>query len=140
MDKLTVERSIWIAATAERVWQAITDPQQLGKWWPPDEWSISALQIGGKVQFGNEDAAYATIAVIDPPREFALQWQTNEKFPSTSMFTSMRLNTENGGTRLNVTEGGFETLPEDIREERAKQTGDGYTLVLQDLKAYVEQE
>lgn len=138
MDKLTVERTIWIAAARERVWQTVTDPKQIGKWWPPDEWEIPALQVGGLVKFGKEDAAYATISVLDPPNEFTLQWQANEKFPTTSMITTMLLHAENGGTRLTVTEGGFETLPEDIRQERAAQTGEGYTLVLQDLKAYLE--
>lgn len=138
MDKHSVERTIWLNALPERVWQAITDPEQLGKWWPPDEWAISALQLGGQVQFGKEDAAYATIAVLDPPREFTLQWQPHEKFPTTSMITTMRLLAEQGGTRLNVTESGFESLPENIRQERAAQTGEGYTSVLADLKAYIE--
>ena len=29
MEKLTIERSIWIAAPRERVWQAVTDPAQI---------------------------------------------------------------------------------------------------------------
>jgi uncharacterized protein YndB with AHSA1/START domain len=35
MEKLVVERSIWIAAPRERVWQAVTDPEQLAQWFLP---------------------------------------------------------------------------------------------------------
>lgn len=138
MQKIAVERSIWIAAPRQRVWSAVTDDSQLGKWWPPDEWSIPDLEVGGRVQFGDEDAAYATITVVDPPQEFSLHWEANPKFPTTSMTTRILLAEENDGTRLTVTEAGFETLPEDIRERRAEDTSRGYESVLTDLKAYVE--
>jgi uncharacterized protein YndB with AHSA1/START domain len=32
MEQVTVERSIWIAAPRERVWQAVTDPELLVLW------------------------------------------------------------------------------------------------------------
>ncbi len=139
MEKISVERNIWIAAPPTRVWQAITDPKQLGKWWPPDEWSISTLQIGGKVQFGPDDeAAYATIEALDPPNQWMLRWEANPKFPVTSMTTRFVLATENGGTSLTVTESGFESLPDEVRQTRVDETGKGYTMVLNDLKAFLE--
>jgi uncharacterized protein YndB with AHSA1/START domain len=141
MDTLAVKRDIWINASRERVWHAVTDPRELGQWWTPDEWKISALQVGGRLQFGlDDDAAYATIAVVDPPREFTLRWDGNEKFPAATMTTTLQLEEENGGTRLRVTEAGFEGLPEDIRQKRFDQTGEGYTAVLNDLKSLLESE
>lgn len=139
MEKLAVERTIWINASRERVWKAITDPIQIGQWWPPDEWQITALEIGGRVQFGvDTDAAYATITVLDPPQHLMLQWDSNERFPVTTMMTNFTLTEENGGTRVNVIESGFESLPEDIRHKRAEQTAEGYTSVLNDLKEMLE--
>ena len=38
MEILTVERSIWIGAPRERVWQAVTDPEQLAQWLLPPPW------------------------------------------------------------------------------------------------------
>jgi uncharacterized protein YndB with AHSA1/START domain len=137
---IAVKRDIWIDAPRERVWLAITDPQQIGQWWPPNEWEIPKLEVGGTVKFGAEDAAYATIKVLDKPHQFTLHWKPNEKFPSALMTTTLMLTEENGGTRLSVIEAGFEGLPEDIRQNRFEQTGEGYTLVLNDLKALLEQE
>ena len=37
---LKVEQSVWIAASRERVWRAITDPEQLSQWWSPHRWEI----------------------------------------------------------------------------------------------------
>ena len=138
MKKLSIERSIWIDAPRERIWQALTNDKQIGLWWPPNEWEIPKLELGAKIKFGQEDPSLATIIVLDSPHRFTLQWEGTEKFPVNSMLTSFVLEAENGGTRLTVTESGFEELDPSIREERLKQTGDGYTLVLGDLKVYVE--
>ena len=35
MDQLIVERSIWIEAPRERVWQAVTDPEHVAHWLLP---------------------------------------------------------------------------------------------------------
>jgi hypothetical protein len=35
MRKMAIERSIWIAAPRERVWQAVTDPAQIVQWFAP---------------------------------------------------------------------------------------------------------
>jgi uncharacterized protein YndB with AHSA1/START domain len=140
MEALTVERSVWIAAPREQVWQAITDDEQINQWWGGDDhWEITALHVGAPVTFGHgDDAMIATIAVLDPPRQFAIQWPPQPQYHSISMRTSYILAEENGGTRVTVTETGFEALPDDIRHQRFEQTAKGYATVLQELKAHLE--
>ena len=138
MEKMTVERTIWIAAPRERVWQAITDAKQIRQWWE-DYWEIPALEVGGTVKFGDEDdPMLATIAVVDRPREFAIQWPPQPQYHSIDVFTRYVLEEENGGTRVTVSETGFEALPDDIRQQRFDSTAEGYTRVLASLKDYVE--
>jgi len=138
MEKMTVERTIWIAAPRERVWQAITDAKQIRQWWE-DYWEIPALEVGGTVKFGDEDdPMLATIAVVDRPREFAIQWPPQPQYHSIDVFTRYVLEEENGGTRVTVSETGFEALPDDIRQQRFDSTAEGYTTVLASLKDYVE--
>ena len=138
MEKMTVERTIWIAAPRERVWQAITDAKQIQRWWE-DYWEIPALEVGGTVKFGDEDdPMLATIAVVDRPREFAIQWPPQPQYHSIDVFTRYVLEEENGGTRVTVSETGFEALPDDIRQQRFDSTAEGYTTVLASLKDYVE--
>ena len=140
MEKLTVERSIWIAAPRERVWNAITQSEQIREWWG-DYWEISALRVGAEVKFGDpDDSMLAKVAVVDPPREFSIQWPPQPQYHSIDIFTTFLLDEENGGTRVTVTESGFEALPEDIRQKRYDSTAQGYETVLASLKVMVERE
>jgi uncharacterized protein YndB with AHSA1/START domain len=142
MESLTVERSVWIAAPRERVWQAITDATEINQWWGGDDhWDITALQVGGTIKFGDPaDPMIATIAVVDPPRQFKIEWPPQPQYYAVSMSTSYLLEDENGGTRVTVIETGFEALPDEIRQQRFEQTAEGYATVLQGLKAYLEHE
>jgi uncharacterized protein YndB with AHSA1/START domain len=133
-----VERSIWINAPRERVWRAITDASQIMKWWE-DYWSIPDLTVGATILFGAEDDSMtATIAVLDPPREFVMEWPPQEGYHNVAMTIRYVLLDEKGGTRITVTEEGFEALPDDIRQQRIDSTGQGYTTVLGNLKTYLE--
>ena len=139
METLAVECNIWINAPRERVWQAITDSEQIREWWGGDYWEITALQVGATVKFGDpNDLMLATIAVVDPPREFALQWPPQPQYHSISMVTRYILEEEENGTRVTVSESGFEVLPDDIRQQRFDSTAKGYATVLEGLKAHVE--
>ncbi len=70
METIAVERTIWINAPRERVWQAITDPKQLSQWYAPGcPWEIPTLQAGAAIKFYNTDTDIqpGIIAVVDPP-------------------------------------------------------------------------
>ena len=131
MEKLTVERSIWISAPRERVWQAVTDPAQIAQWFAP---GTSFSQNGDKisVRIGETDIDVAIIESIDPPRQI-----TTRNLPYRSITTTYTLEEENGGTRFTVTETGFESLPEDARQERLDQDDKGWEMILENLKAYI---
>jgi uncharacterized protein YndB with AHSA1/START domain len=137
----TVERSVWINAPRERVWEAITTDDQIRQWWGQDHWEISAREVGGIIKFGDpDDLMTATIDVLDPPRQFTIKWPPQEQYHSITMYTTYVLTEENGGTRVTVRETGFEALPDDIRQKRVDSTAMGYEQVLAGLKAYVEGE
>ena len=142
MEKLTVERRIWIDAPRERVWQAITTAEEIRQWWGGDDhWEFSALEIGGVIKFGDPaDLMIATIAVLDPPHEFRIEWPPQEQYHSIPIYTTYVLIEENGGTGVTVSETGFEALPDDIRQKRFDSTAQGYETVLAGLKAFVEGE
>ena len=140
MEKIVVERTIWIGVPRERVWQAITDSEQLQRWWG-DYWEITALQVGATVKFGDtEDPMLASIKVLDAPRQFTILWPPQPQYHSIEMTTTFVLEEENGGTRVTVTETGFEALPDDIRQSRLEKTSEGYTNVLASLKSLLESE
>jgi uncharacterized protein YndB with AHSA1/START domain len=140
MEKLVVERSIWIASPRERVWQAITNAEQIQSWWGGgDYWEITALQVGGTVKFGDpDDLMLASIQVLDAPHQFTILWPPQPQYHSIEMTTTFILEEEKGGTRVTVTETGFEALPDDLRQTRLDKTGEGYTKVLASLKSLLE--
>lgn len=139
MEPLTVERTIWIAAPRQRVWQAITTADQIREWWGGDHWEIETLEVGGVIKFGDpDDLMLATIDVLDPPRQFTIKWPPQPQYHAITMFTAYLLSEENGGTRVTVRETGFELLPDDVREQRFDSTSAGYETVLRGLKTYLE--
>jgi uncharacterized protein YndB with AHSA1/START domain len=139
MENATVERSIWIAAPRERVWQAITDPQQLDKWYATHfKWEIPTLHVGAQVTFYNSDTdiLHATIEVLDPLHEWRLRWDPVEQ--GVVLVTTFLLEEENGGTRATITETGYGSLPEDQRRQWIDSIDSGYTMSMENLKAHVE--
>jgi uncharacterized protein YndB with AHSA1/START domain len=132
MEKITVKRSIWIAAPRERVWQAVTDPEQIAQWFAP---GTSFSQNGNiiSVHMGDMDVEVAIIELLDPPRQI-----TTRNLPDRSIATTYTLEEENGGTRFTVTETGYESLSEDARKERLDQDDKGWEMALENLKAYID--
>ena len=132
MEKIVVECSIWIAAPRERVWQAVTDPTQIAAWFSP---GTTFTQNGNKisVRMGDMDVEVAAIEVIDPPRLI-----TTRNLVNPSLTTTYTLAEENGGTRITVTEAGFESMSEEARRQHLDQNDRGWQMALENLKAYVD--
>jgi uncharacterized protein YndB with AHSA1/START domain len=140
-EKIAVERSIWIDAPIERAWQAVTDPEALTRWYATYyAWEIPTLAVGATIKFHNSDTEIllATIEVVDPPRQFTVRWQADETYPHMNLVTSFLLVTENNGTRVTLSESGYEHLPEAERQQWMDATGAGYTLSMENLKAHLE--
>ncbi|HYN89499.1 MAG TPA: SRPBCC domain-containing protein [Ardenticatenaceae bacterium] len=135
MAQVTVERSIWIAAPRERVWQAITDPAELAQWLlPPALGARMKRDEPGTlyVCMGDMEIPIAILEALDPPRRV-----TSRGLPDRLIVTTYTLEEENGGTRLTVTMAGFESLPADARQDRLAPSGTGWERALANLKAYV---
>lgn len=135
---VTVVRTIWINAPEERVWQAVTNAEQLSRWYAPGSpWEIPELKEGATLYFHHSPNEHhsgtevvtmaATIETLDPPRRFAMRWVDEP-----TMLTSFILASENGGTRVTISETGYET------KEQAFQTEEGYAMSLENLQAHIE--
>ena len=136
-----VERSIWIAAPRERVWRAITDPVQLEMWFSPGtSWKLTALEVGGRLFIPDPETGEETnvqvIQRIDPPHRFVTQ--SLPASPGSAEVTAYLLQEEEHGTRLTITNSGYELLPEDGRWSAMEQNAFGFGMMLENLRAYVE--
>jgi uncharacterized protein YndB with AHSA1/START domain len=129
---LAVERSIWVAVSPERAWQAVTQAQQLEKWYAPTfAWEIPALEVGARVTFYNSptDILHATIEILDPPHRFQLRWEGDPE-----LVTTFTVIAENGGARVTIHETGYGAGD----QAAADQVGEGYGMSMANLKAYLE--
>jgi uncharacterized protein YndB with AHSA1/START domain len=141
METLAIERSVLIAASPEVVWNAITEPGHLEQWYAPGcPWEIPALQEGATVKFHNTDTdiQLATIEAVKPLREFTLRWQLDPMHPGLTLTNTFRLEPENGSTRVTVSQAGYESLPEDMRQEQLDQDAGAYTAIAESLRTYLE--
>jgi uncharacterized protein YndB with AHSA1/START domain len=132
MESVTLKRSIWINAPRERVWKAVSEPDQIAAWFAPGmsfkmENNIVSILMDGQFI----DVAW--IEVIDPPREL-----TTRPLPDKKTATTYLLEEENGGTRFTVIESGLEALPAEDRAKYLEQNGAGWELALGNLNAYIE--
>lgn len=135
MAQLQVERSTWIDAPRERVWQAITDPADLAQWiLPPalgahmkrDEHDTLFVSMGGM------EIPLATLEALELPQRVR-----SRGLPDRVIVITYTLGEENSGTRVAVTMSGFEDLPADARQDRVRASGAAWEKALANLKAYV---
>lgn len=140
-EKMAVERSIWIKAPRERVWQAVTDPVQVEKWFSPGTpWRLSALEVGGRLFVYNEETGtenyVQVIDVLEPPHKLVMRSEPEP--PETTHVTVYQLDEEKGGTRFTIINMGYELEPEAVRWINMGQNTFGFGMMLENLKAAIE--
>jgi uncharacterized protein YndB with AHSA1/START domain len=150
IEKDSVVAEIHIAAPPERVFQAITQPEQLMRWFtdvscPVKLWEIDARK-GGRWRSANHPAAKSLngvnefraggeIIAIDPPRLLVYTWHANwHDDPSLATVVRWELHPNRDGTRVKVIHSG-------LAKEKVARTdyAGGWTGVLNYLKTFSEQ-
>jgi|SRR5208283_200982 len=107
LERIEVKRVI--RATAERIFTALTQPDQLRTWWgPPGVRCVEAstdLRVGGLYRIVNElpDGSRITIfgefTTVSPPRLLAYTWSTDLQEPATEQVT-IRLEPQGTSTEI----------------------------------------
>ena len=118
-----IERDVLIAAPVERVWELITSPEHVGRWFA-DAGAEIDLRPGGALtlRWGDDDVAHGRIVTVEPPHRFAYRWlltEDAEPTPANSTLTEFTVAAEGDGTRVAVVESGFDALGVDAAERAA---------------------
>lgn len=140
METIAIERSVWIKATRERVWQAIIQPEHLTQWYAIQyAWDIPVLEVGARVKFHNSatEVLHATIAELVPQEKFTLHWDATAH-EGVALVTSFLITAEQDGFRVTIHESGYEQVPEAERQQWLNATGQGYSMSVENLKAFAE--
>ena len=141
-DDRTLETTVTIDAPIEEVWDALTTPDQIRRWFfgvqTESDWTVgSELVHRGEYQGeGYEDKG--TIVAIEPPRRLVhTHWSPMSGVPdepSNYQEVTWSLADRNGGTELTV---GETNLPSDEAKATSEQ---GWDAALGELKRLLEEE
>lgn|GEM_PF-175016 len=136
---MKAERSLVISAAQDRVWRAITNAAQISKWFDGSmQWEFEA-RAGANMTFRYDSKVigYGKVVTADPQTHFAFHWTPEPDVPVESLVT-FRLEPAGDGTRVTVSEEGFEALPVDLRQRRYEMNSNGWGITLKNLDAYLQ--
>jgi uncharacterized protein YndB with AHSA1/START domain len=113
----TILAKVEIAAPPERVFRALTTPEEIVRWWGSDDvyrttdW-VQDLRVGGRWRATGKGSDGMPFSVegefleIDPPRSLVQSWKPDwDKGPVTRI--TYRLQAIDGGTRVTIRHDGF---------------------------------
>jgi len=131
-----------IQADQARVWQAITEAAQISQWFDgsmkwefkPAAGETMTFYYDGKV------IGYGKVVTAEPMDRFAFQWTPEPGNPTLSLVTFVLESVDDQGTRVTISETGFEALPEAVRQKRYEMNEMGWGITLDHLTTYLANE
>ena len=143
-----IDREIEIQAPPERVWRALTNAEELSAWFHVKiEGEITA---GGDVWMTSVHPEHAgqrwpvRIVELTPPRRVVWHWHPGAVDPAVDYSrepqttVTFTLERSGQGTRLSVSETGFDRISLERRAKALSDNSQGWTEVLVWLQKYVE--
>lgn len=143
-----VEKTIDLKAPVSRVWKALTDYREFGKWFCVETENpfVPGQPASGQITHpGYEHIRWnVIIQKMEPEMLFSFTWHPYavepnvdySKEPQTLVeFTLEPIAT---GTRLRVVESGFDKIPAHRRAEAYRMNDGGWTAQVQNIKEHVE--
>jgi uncharacterized protein YndB with AHSA1/START domain len=131
-----LERSIFIPAPRERVWEAVSNPTQMIGWMAPALAMMGApasKSADGRVSVNiGMEVELLQFEQVKPPSELSLRSMPDGQITVTMLFAE-----KDEGTQLSVRVSGFEALPANAREDRKELTATGWENTLANMKAYI---
>jgi uncharacterized protein YndB with AHSA1/START domain len=142
-----IAKEIVIRAPRSRVWQAVANPEEFGAWFKVDMTGVQFLPgqpVEGKMTYpGYEGMPFEmTIDRIEPEELFSFRWHPYGIDPTTDYssepmtLVEFRLHDIPGGTRLQITESGFDAIPLARRAEAFRMNEGGWEEQIHNLEAY----
>jgi uncharacterized protein YndB with AHSA1/START domain len=142
-----IEKTIDLRAPIATVWHAISDHVAFGNWFKvklEKPFAIGEETRGQITHPGYEHVVWrATVVAIEPPKLLAFTWKPYAIDPNVDYTqeeptrVEFRLEPISTGTRLSVTERGFDKVPAHRREEAFRMNDGGWTQQVKNIAAYV---
>jgi uncharacterized protein YndB with AHSA1/START domain len=144
-----IDRTIELNASPDRVWDALTNAEELAAWF---QVTIEGGMVpGGEVWMTSVHPAHAgmrfpvRIAEMTRPHRVVWEWHPGEVDPAVDYSREPRttvtfvLEPSGRGTRLSVSETGFDAIALALRAKAYKDNSEGWAEVLVWLQKHVEE-
>ncbi|MBI4916625.1 MAG: SRPBCC family protein [Acidobacteria bacterium] len=150
MDTTTtdrIEKEVVLKAPRSRVWRAISDPRELGAWFRAvlvGPFEPGATVTGHSTYPGWEHLEWQIVVeAVEPERLLSFRWHPYAVDPDqdytgepTTLVTFV-LEQVPEGTRLTVTESGFDGIPLQRRAEAFRMNSQGWATQMENVAHYV---
>lgn len=140
-----IERAITIDAPVDRVWELITRPEHLGRWFG-DAGAEIDLRPGGDMvlRWSDHGTTRGRVERVEPMSLFSYRWAPfadpggEAPAPGNSTLVEFTLEPDGDGTRLRVVESGFAALDasDEQRRKNVEDNTGGWQAELAELDAY----
>lgn len=153
-----IEKKTLLRAPRERVWRAITEARQFGAWFGVelDGPFVAGARVAGRIAKTKVDPEIAKmqephvgvpceflVERIEPMRLFTFRWHPSAVDPAADYATeettlvAFELEDAPGGTRLTITETGFDRIPLARRAEAFSNNEEGWAAQLELIGKYL---
>lgn len=149
-DQDRIEKVVDLAAPVARVWRAITNHREFGQWFRvrlDGPFKVGATTTGNITFPGYEHVKWVSVTEqMDHERVFAFSWPPSavdpdtEYGPDAKVRVEFRLEPTESGTRMTITETGFQQFPEAKRLEVLRSNTEGWDIQAKNIADHVDSE
>jgi uncharacterized protein YndB with AHSA1/START domain len=140
-----IQRTVELKSSRERVWNAITTEAEFEQWFGV-KFLEGRFQPGARMRVRSTHPGYEhiefdmTIEKMDAPKLFSWRWIPGATQPKNEPTTLVEFTLEdlNPGTRLTITESGFDRLSLSYRAAAYKDNTGGWEYQAKSLTSYLE--
>jgi uncharacterized protein YndB with AHSA1/START domain len=142
-----IEKTVVLRAPRSRVWRAITNAEEFGSWFGVKlEGGFSpGARVTGRITIPGYEHVVMEVTVerVEPERLFSYRWHPYAIEPGVdysgepTTLVEFRLEEVTEGTRLTVTESGFDRIPAARRAEAFRMNDQGWTGQLKNIERHV---
>ena len=136
-----IEKTVELKAPVSRVWRALTDVGEFNTWFRAalEGTFAPGQRIDGHSTYpGHEDARFdLLVEQMEPERLFAFTWPHGKEPDAVRTRVEFRLEPTTAGTRLTVSESGFDRLPADLRDRAYRDNDGGWAIQLANITEHL---
>ncbi len=148
-DTDRIEKRVTLKAPRARVWKALTDSTEFGKWFGVklDGPFVAGATAHGKITIPKYEhiAAQFQVERIEPESYFSYRWHPYAVDPAVdysnepTTLVEFKLDQEGPATVLTIVESGFDRIPLARRAEAFRMNDGGWTGQIKNIEKYVSQ-